>query len=208
MRRKCRERFLRHRLKKKPLVNDPGMYHDTYVAHVPWCMSGLLTRGGEETFPAFPAHAQPTILCIWQEAHNLTQLYIPGAALHLHDGTMVELGWIVSNLTYHPLCYMCRLSDGSINLGYYEEPPATEGIIYVTLQSRARLICPPVNVFSILGSVTILDFRFSVHSLHMTVAASQITNHSTACPRSASLALCEGHILVTGGYRSQRVSNA
>ena len=40
--------------------------------HVLWCMSGSLTRGDAETFPAFPAHAQPVILRIWQEAHIMT----------------------------------------------------------------------------------------------------------------------------------------
>ena len=69
MRRECRERFPRHRLQRKPLVRYPGMHHGTCVTHVPWCMSGYLTRGGGETFPAFPAHAQHAILRIWQEAH-------------------------------------------------------------------------------------------------------------------------------------------
>ena len=47
------------RLQWKPLVRDPGMHHDTCVTHVPWCMSGSLTRGGGEIVPAFPAHAHP-----------------------------------------------------------------------------------------------------------------------------------------------------
>ena len=38
----------RHRLQRKPLVNDPGMHHGTCVTHVSWCMSGSLTRGGGE----------------------------------------------------------------------------------------------------------------------------------------------------------------
>ena len=71
MRREFRERFHRHRLQRKPLVSDPGMHHGTCFTHVPWCMSGSLTRGGGENFPAFPAHAQPVILCIWQETHWL-----------------------------------------------------------------------------------------------------------------------------------------
>ena len=61
----CRDRFPRHRLQRKPLVCDPGMYHDTCVTHVPWCMSGTLTHGGGEMFPVFPVHAQPAILRIW-----------------------------------------------------------------------------------------------------------------------------------------------
>ena len=45
------------------------MHHGTCVTHVPWCIPGLLTRGGGKTFPTFPAHVQPAILRIWQEAH-------------------------------------------------------------------------------------------------------------------------------------------
>ena len=58
MHREYRERFPHYRLKMKPLVSDPDMHHGT-------CMSGSLTRGGGKTFPAFPAHAQPAILRIW-----------------------------------------------------------------------------------------------------------------------------------------------
>ena len=28
-----------------PPVSNPDMHHGTYVTHVPWCMSGLLTNG-------------------------------------------------------------------------------------------------------------------------------------------------------------------
>ena len=48
MRRECRERSPRHRLQRKPLVNDPDMHHGTCVTHVSWCMSGSLTSGGGE----------------------------------------------------------------------------------------------------------------------------------------------------------------
>ena len=44
MRRECRECFLRHWLRRKPLVSDPCMHQGTCVTHVPWCMSGSLTR--------------------------------------------------------------------------------------------------------------------------------------------------------------------
>ena len=52
--RECRGRFPRHRLQRKPLVSDPGMHHGTCVTHVPWCMSGSLTRGGGKNFPGIP----------------------------------------------------------------------------------------------------------------------------------------------------------
>ena len=51
MHRECRERFPRHRLQRKPSVNDPGMHHGTCLTHVPWCMSGSLTHGGGEKVP-------------------------------------------------------------------------------------------------------------------------------------------------------------
>ena len=54
MRRECLERFPRHRLQKKPLISDPDMHHGTCITHVPWCMSGSLTRGGGENDPGIP----------------------------------------------------------------------------------------------------------------------------------------------------------
>ena len=44
--------FSSHRLHRKPLVSDPGMQHDMCVTHVPWCMSGSLTRSGGENVPS------------------------------------------------------------------------------------------------------------------------------------------------------------
>ena len=35
---KCRERFPRHQLKRKPLFSDPGMHDGTCVTYVPWCV--------------------------------------------------------------------------------------------------------------------------------------------------------------------------
>ena len=59
MRLECRERFSRHRLQRKPLVSDPGMHRGTFVTHVPWCMSGSLTRDGGKNVPVIPG-ACPT----------------------------------------------------------------------------------------------------------------------------------------------------
>ena len=41
-------------LKGNPLVSDPGMHHGTFVTHVPWCMSGSLTRSGGKRFFDIP----------------------------------------------------------------------------------------------------------------------------------------------------------
>ena len=61
--------FPRHRLQRKPLVNDPGMHHGTCVTHVPWCMSGSLAPSGGENVPGIPGACAPAIFRNWQEAH-------------------------------------------------------------------------------------------------------------------------------------------
>ena len=54
MRLECCERFPRHQLKKKSLVDDPGMHHRMCVMHVPWCMSVSLTHDCGENVPGIP----------------------------------------------------------------------------------------------------------------------------------------------------------
>ena len=64
MRRKCWERFLCHRLQRKPLVSDPGMHHGTCVTHVPLCMSGSLTRSDGENVPGIPGACATCNFCV------------------------------------------------------------------------------------------------------------------------------------------------
>ena len=45
------------------------MHHGTCVTHVPWCMSGSLTRAGGETVTRIPGACTPTIWRIWQNTH-------------------------------------------------------------------------------------------------------------------------------------------
>ena len=40
--------------KEKTRVSDPDMHHVTCVTHMPWFMSGLLTRGDWENVPGIP----------------------------------------------------------------------------------------------------------------------------------------------------------
>ena len=75
MRRECRERFPRHRVQMKPLDSDPDTHHSTCVTHVPWCMSGSLTRGDGENVPGIPGACVTHNLRIWQEAHVITVLH-------------------------------------------------------------------------------------------------------------------------------------
>ena len=96
MRRECRELFPRHRLQRKTLVRDLGMHHGMCVTHVPWCMSVSLTRGaGENVTPAFPAHAQPAILRIWQEAHGYVNSSLPSTQYEVRDLGHLGLGKVL-----------------------------------------------------------------------------------------------------------------
>ena len=78
---------------------DPGMHHGMCVKHVPWCMSGSLTRGGGEKWPR---HSR----CM----HN-PQFYVSGkwliykpSIINRHDLNMFFLrrygfGWFISSRT-------------------------------------------------------------------------------------------------------------
>ena len=77
--------FPRRRFQRKPLVSDPGMHHGTCVTHVPWCMSGSLTRGDRENVPGIPGACAPTILPIWQEANSIVLLHSQKGLVWLTD---------------------------------------------------------------------------------------------------------------------------
>ena len=73
MRREWRERFPRHRGIAIPTCitarapRTQNVRHARAVMHAGIAIS--FEVGGGETFPVFPAQAQPAILRIWQEAH-------------------------------------------------------------------------------------------------------------------------------------------
>ena len=60
MRRESQEHFRRRQLQREPLVR---------VTHVPWCMSGSLTRGSDENVPGIPDTCAARNLRIWKEIH-------------------------------------------------------------------------------------------------------------------------------------------
>ncbi|KAM6925844.1 adenosine deaminase 2-A isoform 1-T4 [Lycodopsis pacificus] len=45
---------------------------------------------------------------------NLLQKMPKGGALHVHDLSMVDVEWLVKNVTYRPHCYMCFTDNQSI----------------------------------------------------------------------------------------------
>ena len=67
MHQECGEHYPSYLLQRKPLVGDPGMHHGMCCD----ASQNRYTAVVGKTFPALPAHAQPAILRIWQEAHGI-----------------------------------------------------------------------------------------------------------------------------------------
>ena len=63
------------RLQNQSLVSDADMHHGTWVTHVPWCMSGSLTRGGRENVPVIPGACEPAILHTVRWRYNLIKFH-------------------------------------------------------------------------------------------------------------------------------------
>ena len=80
MRWECLGLFPHHRLPRKPLVSDTDMHHCTCVTHVPWCMSGSLTRGGEENVPNIPGACA---------MHNFAYL-VKGPSINTRSDTLMR----------------------------------------------------------------------------------------------------------------------
>ena len=60
--------FATNRLQRKPIVSDPGMHHGTCVTHVPWCMSGSLTRDGEGNVTNIPGACATRNMRLWSQS--------------------------------------------------------------------------------------------------------------------------------------------
>ena len=110
MRRECRERFPGHRLQKKLLVNDPGKHHDTCVTHVPWCMSGSLTRDDGENVPGIPGACATC---------NLTYL-ARCPLLHCQRSTIGDYVIILHQFTTNCCCNQMKTEPNKIVCLIYE----------------------------------------------------------------------------------------
>ena len=84
----------RRRIQRKTRVSYPGMHHGTCVTHVPWCMSGLLTRGG-----GIPGACAPAILRIWQEAHWMKSSWSKSLMGIQHNWSNITSWWHSKNIT-------------------------------------------------------------------------------------------------------------
>ena len=106
--------FPRRRFQRKPLVSDPEMHHGTCVTHVPWCMSGSLTRGDGENIPGIPGACAPAILRIWQEAHGTETLFVLLILLKRHSLVTDGVPSQKSNDAIH-WCFFCFYTNKLFN---------------------------------------------------------------------------------------------
>ncbi|XP_029008738.1 adenosine deaminase 2-A isoform X2 [Betta splendens] len=54
---------------------------------------------------------------------SLLQKMPKGAALHVHDFSMVDVEWLLTNATYRPYCYICFTDDQSIRFIFSSRSP-------------------------------------------------------------------------------------
>ena len=109
-------------LKRKPLVSDPGMHHSTCATHVPWCMSGSLTRYGGGNVPG-----------------------IPGACSTRNFVYLVRGPWV--NSVYHCLTLWVPLLSGLNKITVLPTPFAKPWDHYVVFWSKFHgIIFPKVQL--------------------------------------------------------------
>jgi len=50
-----------------------------------------------------------------------------GADLHVHEGAVVDVRWLIKNATYDPHCFMClNQSTGSLEFHFFDSPPFSD----------------------------------------------------------------------------------
>ncbi|XP_054475950.1 adenosine deaminase 2-A [Anoplopoma fimbria] len=89
---------------------------------------------------------------------NLLQKMPKGGALHVHDLSMVDVEWLVKNVTYRPHCYMCFTDKQSIRFVFSSRwPKALPHCSPWTLLEnlRAKMINTTDLDNSIMGNMTL-----------------------------------------------------
>lgn len=52
----------------------------------------------------------------------------PGAVLHVHDASLLDVHWLIKNATYDPQCFICtNHSFGDLQFHFFDKPPSRSG---------------------------------------------------------------------------------
>ncbi|XP_047452242.1 adenosine deaminase 2-A [Mugil cephalus] len=89
---------------------------------------------------------------------SLLQMMPKGGALHVHDFSMVDVEWVVKNVTYRPHCYMCVTDNHSIRFIFSSDwpKPLSHCSPWIHLEShRAKMINTTDLDNSIRGNLTL-----------------------------------------------------
>ncbi|XP_026220327.1 adenosine deaminase 2-A [Anabas testudineus] len=85
-----------------------------------------------------------------------------GAALHVHDFSMVDVEWLVNNVTYRPYCYMCFTDNRSIRFIFSSQLPKTlpRCTPWVLLKKlRDKMVNTTELDASIMGNLTLFTLQ-------------------------------------------------
>ncbi|XP_022605651.1 adenosine deaminase 2-A-like isoform X1 [Seriola dumerili] len=89
---------------------------------------------------------------------SLLQKMPKGGALHVHDFSMVNVEWLVKNVTYRPHCYMCFTDSQSIRFIFSSQwpKPLPHCSPWILLENlRAKMINTTDLDNSIMGNLTL-----------------------------------------------------
>ncbi|KAK2918126.1 adenosine deaminase 2-A [Channa argus] len=89
---------------------------------------------------------------------QLLQKMPKGGALHVHDFSMVDVEWLVKNVTYRPHCYMCFTYNQSVRFIFSSQgpKPLPRCSPWILLENfRAKMINATELDNSIMGNLTL-----------------------------------------------------
>lgn len=94
-----------------------------------------------EDFPPAMHFFQAKDLIEQSQLFSLLQKMPKGGALHVHDFAMVDVDWLVKNVTYRPHCYVCFTDTSSVRFTFSlrqpkSSPPCSQWMLLDNLRAK------------------------------------------------------------------------